>query len=116
MVYGSESSRGRRIWKGDPATVAEARRAYANDPEGQLLPFAVALYSFRRRRQFAEELIAIRGLLLNLAEKFLRSDCNDSHRCTPESDVADVLSTHIEWIARQDGISPTERFDLMVMV
>jgi hypothetical protein len=93
-----------RVWKGDQTTVKEARDAYLNDPKKGLIPYAVALYSFRQQKKFAEELIGIRYQLISYAESNMLNHYSTKHMdvCVELAQQADILSTHLEWISRQE--------------
>jgi hypothetical protein len=98
---------GNRVWAGDPATVAEARIKYDAHPIGQLLPFAVALYSFRTNKKFADELLWLRSELVTNATNFMRTPAAQEYQ-----DRADVLSTYFEWMSRQSALSANQRSEL----
>lgn len=96
-----------RVWKGDEMTVVEAREQYKEDPDKGLLPYAVALYSFRHKKQYAKELVGLADELVNqiyheVSELNKNTDYNYIHR------YADTVSTHLEWISRQRGIGLTQ--------
>jgi len=103
----------RRMWRGDPLTVAEARRAYRLDPAKGLIPYARALYSFRHKPKCAKGLVELRSELAPYAERYLahvsamrgaqRLRMPDGERHAL-ADTADVLSTHLEWISRQPTV------------
>src|SRR5438105_4312774 len=98
---------GKRIWAGDLTTVAEARAKYEADHVGQLIPFAVALYSFRTERKFANELIfELHDPLVKYAKRFVSGS---REKDIGRSNTADVLSTHLEWMSRQPSLLLSER-------
>lgn len=103
----------KRIWAGDPETVAEARAKYASDPE-QLVPFAVALYSFRRNKIFAKELLSLRPRLIAYAKDYTKVPFN-SDSSKVRADKLDVLSTYFEWMIRRPELSGQERTVLYLL-
>lgn len=103
---------GKRIWSGDPTTVAEARARYKADPQAHLIPFAVALYSFRSNKKFTNELLELRPALVDYAQRFMHIPENSQEY----ADCADILSTHFEWMIRQPRISSVHRQTLHAWV
>lgn len=105
---------GNRVWRGDPKTVAEARADFEKDPK-HLIRFAVALYSFRRKRRFAQELGGLLSVLMREAEEMLRAP-----RYEPDAirfaDKADVVSTHLEWMSRFLSLTLQERREIRDLV
>jgi hypothetical protein len=101
-----------RVWAGDPATVAEARATYRSNPEGGLIPLAVALYSFRAKEPFAMELLGLRPQLLARAQDLLGGTAYTEVPKRERADKADVLSTYLEWMTRECDLSDEERDEL----
>jgi len=111
MVQNNEY--GKRVWAGDPKTVAEARTKYQADPEGQLIPFAVALYSFRMNEKFAKELLELRQPLMVRAQEFGQIPQKKLLPHQEHMNLLDVLSTYLEWMSRRKVLSPSERKRLL---
>jgi hypothetical protein len=99
---------GARVWGGDSTTVAEARRLYTQDPDEWLIRYAVALYSFRAKPRFAEELLWLRPPLLKRAQQVLEAAMRGDLALSLANKV-DVLSTHLAWMSRQDGLGGSKR-------
>jgi hypothetical protein len=89
-----------RVWKGDSTTVNEARDAYQKDAKSGLIPYAVALYSFRANFRFASELLGLRFELLERAATVTVPDALSADQLQ-FADQADVLSTYFEWMSRR---------------
>lgn len=104
---------GKRICAGDPKTVAEARAKYQADPEGQLIPFAIALYSFRMNETFAKELLELRHLLMIRAQEFGQIPQKYLLPYQEHLNLLDVLSTYIEWMSRRKELPASERDELL---
>ena len=97
-----------RVWGGDPSTVAEARKAYEQEPEdaARLVKYAVALYSFRSKGRFAEELLVLRPWLLRRAWALLKMERpTESEQVRKFANEVDVLSTHLAWVSRQPQLA-----------
>jgi hypothetical protein len=93
-----------RLWNGDVRAVVHAQQQYAFDRRVGLLPYAVALYSFRHKSKYRKELIALLPELLSRAEEvWLWADSVE--RTAEQAHACDVLSTHLEWITRQGTLS-----------
>jgi hypothetical protein len=106
---------GNRVWRGDPKTVAEARANFEKDPKEHLIRFAVALYSFRRKRRFAQELGGLLSTLMREAQEMLGAPCHEPDTIR-FADKADVLSTHLEWISRYVSLPKHEREEIYALV
>lgn len=105
----------RRVWGGDPTTVAEARKEYERNPKNakQLIRYAVALYSFRQHERFAKELLMLRPWLLHRAHLGLETAIlAKSDAALTVADEYDVLSTHLAWMSRQDGLEDSKRREI----
>lgn len=96
---------GERVWAGDPSTVVEARARYDEDQATGLIPLAGALYSFRFKKELAEELLSLLPQLLVYARSLLavRKESEE------QADLADVLSTWFEWMSRCGELTRGER-------
>lgn len=99
---------GKRVWSGDRTTVAEAKAKYESDPEGELIPLAVVLYSFRDKKHCANELLALRPQIIEYAINYAKKPHNDDAPKT-QADKADVLATHLEWMSRRSELSIEEQ-------
>lgn len=106
---------GNRVWKGDRRTVAEARKDFERAPKEHLLKFAVALYSFRTKRKYADELLGLLSLLMQEAERLIQAPHYEPDAMR-FADRADVLSTHLEWIARFASLTKDERSEIRTLV
>jgi hypothetical protein len=97
---------GEKIWQGGNTAVREVRKRYNQSySDENLLAYAVALYSFRRDRKFADELLTLTSQLLSLAEReVVRPSPADRKLYQAIATRADVLSTHLEWISRQPKV------------
>jgi hypothetical protein len=96
---------GSRVWAGDRNTVAEAREKYQQDPEAELVPFGVALYSFRNNPRFARELLELREPFLARARGMLQIGADRLMSARDYANRADVLSTYLEWMSRRRELS-----------
>jgi hypothetical protein len=106
-----DSAYRKKVWAGDPSTVKVARANYEKDPEGGLLPFATALYSFRMKPECIKELF---GLRPKLEERVIRNIQIQPEASTAERFAveADLLATYLEWMSRQHGLSESDRYHL----
>ena len=101
-----------RIWRGDLKTVAEARIKYSLDPVGQLVPFASVLYSFKSKRECANELLTLRLPLIKRAQNLMESrPLSQKDASESEIDSADVISTVLEWMSRCDDLFTRARYE-----
>ena len=96
-----------RVWQGDPSAVAVAREQYKDNPQTGLIPYAIALYSFRRDTKYAVELMKLRRDLRFRAAALTNPALTP--RGTRIAETADVLSTHLEWISRQTALGDVDR-------
>jgi hypothetical protein len=100
----------KRVWEGDPTTVAEAKAKHESDPAGQLIPLAVALYSFRTNQHFANELLALRPQIIAYAVEYTKKPLNDDSP-KARANKSDVLSTYLEWMSRRSELSEEDQAD-----
>lgn len=98
----------RRVWRGDASAVPEAREAYAQRPDQAFIKLLVTLYSFRADPRFAEELLLHRSKLLERAKKEIDQNFTGAS-VLERANLADMLSTYLEWMSRQPQLSPDER-------
>jgi hypothetical protein len=103
----SKKTHGWRVWHGYASAIAEAEARYLKDPEGELVEYATTLYSFRNRKWCKEALIGLAPKLFAYAKKFLAGELGFTGKA--EKDKADVLSTWMEWMSRQDFSAQEQR-------
>lgn len=99
---------GNQIWKGKKAALKQIRKDFEQAPEENLVPFAVALYSFCKKEKFARELCGLLPMLMAEAKRMCEWT---SYEAGPIhfADRADAISTHLEWIARHTSLTKQER-------
>lgn len=105
------------IWEGDRSAVERAREKYKKDPEGELLSFACALYSFRSIPEYANELVRLGEALVRRAGEVLsKGVCGlEQHEGMNSWELyellaqIDVLSTYLEWISRDRSRSTSSQ-------
>lgn len=112
MPQAENSDFGQRVWSGDESTVPEARRKYRDDPDHQLIHYAMVLYSFRANEEHREELLSLRLALMSFAKKFVEDPLEWSLSKEHEARLADVLSTYLEWMSRRQELSSSEQSNL----
>ncbi len=98
---------GYNIWKGDKRVVSIAEKYYQHNGEGGLIPYAVALYSFRQYADNRTQLLWLRAPLLRRAE-LLIALMEKGERSGKLAAECDVVSTHLEWMLRQGTLSTLE--------
>lgn len=109
MAHAEQSKDAQRIWAGDKSVTIEALERYRKDPEKGLIPYAVALYSFRMDETYARELLTLReALIAHVGHELQHPDTVFPHH-ERVADRADVLSTHLEWMARRVELANGER-------
>lgn len=97
------------IWRGDQKKIVEAREKFlTGNTEIELLPYACALYSFRKIPQCREDLLQLRELLLQSAPK-LCSPGADSYYGSHWLDRMDMLSTYFAWMSEYTSLPWTKR-------
>lgn len=114
MSTQSSEDYGPRVWANDPTTVVESRAAYEkNKNRDSLLRFANALYSARRNRRLAAELVDLCDELIQAAKDQREIADYDETTIASFLDTSDVISTYLEWMSRQ--VRPgDDRFKIML--
>ncbi len=102
---------GKRVWKGDVSTVSEAQEAYVQNPDAAFIRLLMTLYSFRTNSQFAEELLSHRSGLIDRAKREINRNFAGAS-VLDRANLADVLSTYLEWMSRQKQVSVEEQREL----
>lgn len=104
-----DTSYAARVWKGDPSTVAEAFEQYRQD--GNLLSYAMALYSFRHISEYATRLVELRTDLWRYSNSYVAANPLRGELMAYANE-GDALSTYLEWLSRRTDISEDERNEL----
>jgi hypothetical protein len=110
-----EKTHSKRIWDGDPETVVEARKLYEKDHANGLIPYAVALYSFRANSKLGADLVCLYEPLLQRAITLVSCDVN-LYTCVWFADSSDVLCTHLEWIRRKPYLAAETSEKILTVV